>query len=119
MIRARRKLLRFSQEKLAGMVGVTFQQIQKYEKASNRVSCSMLVKIACALDCQAGELLPATEGQKVDLGPELRLAGEPGGRELCEAYLQMPSHFRTSLLSIARALGVRTAQDQAMAARAA
>lgn len=49
-IRARRAMLGMSQEKLAGAVGVTFQQIQKYESGANRVSASRLQAIADALD---------------------------------------------------------------------
>jgi transcriptional regulator with XRE-family HTH domain len=39
-----------SQEMLASKVGITFQQIQKYEAATNRVSASRLIAIAGALD---------------------------------------------------------------------
>jgi transcriptional regulator with XRE-family HTH domain len=49
-IRLRRTLLGISQEKLAGAVGLTFQQVQKYEKGVNRVSSSRLVDLANALD---------------------------------------------------------------------
>ncbi len=48
-IRARRKDVRVSQEKLAEQLGLTFQQIQKYEKGANRVSASKLYEIAHAL----------------------------------------------------------------------
>jgi len=48
-IRARRRELHISQEKLADALGLTFQQVQKYEKASNRVSASKLFEIAAAL----------------------------------------------------------------------
>ena len=41
-IRMRRALLNISQEKLAEAVGLTFQQIQKYERGMNRVSASRL-----------------------------------------------------------------------------
>jgi transcriptional regulator with XRE-family HTH domain len=49
-IRLRRTLLGMSQETLADALGVTFQQIQKYEKGANRVSSSRLMDIAGALD---------------------------------------------------------------------
>src|SRR5687768_6152272 len=48
-IRLRRKEIRMSQERLAEALGLTFQQVQKYEKASNRVSASKLFEIASAL----------------------------------------------------------------------
>ncbi|MGM4912959.1 helix-turn-helix domain-containing protein [Rhizobium sp. 768_B6_N1_8] len=45
-VRARRKLLRLSQVGLAERIGVTFQQIQKYEKGINRIGASRLQTIA-------------------------------------------------------------------------
>lgn len=48
-IREIRKALKMSQEELAGAVGVTFQQIQKYERGSNRVSGSMMFLMARVL----------------------------------------------------------------------
>jgi transcriptional regulator with XRE-family HTH domain len=49
-IRLRRLELSISQSQLAEEVGLTFQQIQKYEKGTNRVSGSRLVQIASALE---------------------------------------------------------------------
>ena len=51
-IRMRRKILGVSQEKLADSLGLTFQQVQKYEKGANRVSASKLYEIAAALQTQ-------------------------------------------------------------------
>ena len=48
-IRLRRNTLKWSQEKLADLLGLTFQQIQKYEKAQNRVPASRLYDIALVL----------------------------------------------------------------------
>jgi transcriptional regulator with XRE-family HTH domain len=41
-IRMRRQLVSMSQEKLGELLGITFQQVQKYEKGSNRISASRL-----------------------------------------------------------------------------
>ena len=49
-IRLRRTLLGISQSTLAEMIGLTFQQVQKYERGVNRVSSSRLVDLANALD---------------------------------------------------------------------
>ena len=49
-IRLRRKLLKMSQEKLGDLLGVTFQQVQKYERGTNRVGASRLWKISQVLD---------------------------------------------------------------------
>jgi transcriptional regulator with XRE-family HTH domain len=48
-VRLRRKLLGRSQECLAEILGVSFQQIQKYERGTNRISASKLYKIAATL----------------------------------------------------------------------
>ena len=48
-LRVLRKLKGFSQEKLAQILGLTFQQIQKYERADNRIGASRLYEIAQAL----------------------------------------------------------------------
>ncbi len=49
-LRNRRSLLGLSQEKLADAVGVTFQQVQKYERGTNRVSASRLFSFSKILD---------------------------------------------------------------------
>jgi transcriptional regulator with XRE-family HTH domain len=48
-IRLRRNMLGMSQERLAAALGVTFQQVQKYEKGTNRVGASRLQAIGAAL----------------------------------------------------------------------
>lgn len=49
-VRMRRMLAGISQEKLGEALGLTFQQIQKYEKGANRISASRLQQIAKKLD---------------------------------------------------------------------
>ena len=49
-IKGRRLILGISQERLGEALGITFQQVQKYEKGVNRVSASRLFSIAKALD---------------------------------------------------------------------
>ncbi|MBY0562647.1 MAG: helix-turn-helix domain-containing protein [Hyphomonadaceae bacterium] len=49
-VRSRRLEIGMSQERLADLLGVTFQQVQKYEKGVNRIAASRLHDIAAALD---------------------------------------------------------------------
>ncbi len=49
-VRLRRKTTRMSQEKLGDLLGITFQQVQKYERGSNRIGASRLWKIAQILE---------------------------------------------------------------------
>lgn len=48
-VRMRRLMLGMSQERLADQIGVTFQQVQKYEKGTNRIGASRLQAIASVL----------------------------------------------------------------------
>jgi transcriptional regulator with XRE-family HTH domain len=68
-IKLRRTMLRMSQDVLAAKVGVTFQQIQKYEGGTNRVSASRLYHIAVELSVPMGfffETLPPTVARHAD-----------------------------------------------------
>jgi transcriptional regulator with XRE-family HTH domain len=53
-VRLRRKELKISQEKLAEALGLTFQQVQKYERGANRISASKLYEIAHSLRVPIG-----------------------------------------------------------------
>jgi transcriptional regulator with XRE-family HTH domain len=64
-VRMRRVLIGMSQEKLGGALGLTFQQVQKYEKGTNRIGASRLQQIAGILSVPPAfffEDMPATEG---------------------------------------------------------
>lgn len=49
-VRLRRQVLKMSQEKLGDQLGVTFQQVQKYERGTNRVGASRLWRLSQVLD---------------------------------------------------------------------
>lgn len=66
-IRSRRATLGMSQAELADRIGMSFQQVQKYERGANRIASSILVRVADALDCAPGELL--TSGKAKGRGP--------------------------------------------------
>jgi transcriptional regulator with XRE-family HTH domain len=53
-VRMRRMMVSMSQEKLGEKLGITFQQIQKYEKGTNRIGASRLQQIANVLGVQVG-----------------------------------------------------------------
>ncbi|HZZ89543.1 MAG TPA: helix-turn-helix domain-containing protein [Caulobacteraceae bacterium] len=67
-IRLRRRMQGVSQEKLADALGLTFQQVQKYERGANRVSASKLYEIAAALKAPVAYFFdgladPTTDGE--------------------------------------------------------
>ena len=53
-VRMRRMMIGMSQEKLGDKLGITFQQIQKYEKGTNRIGASRLQNIALVLSVPVG-----------------------------------------------------------------
>src|SRR5581483_7081093 len=78
-----------SQEELASALKLTFQQVQKYEKGVNRVSASMLVRIAKRLDTTVAALVG--EEDPVRRPTEIYQAlAAPGGLEVLRAYAAIP-----------------------------
>jgi transcriptional regulator with XRE-family HTH domain len=49
-VRLRRTMIGMSQEKLGDAIGLTFQQVQKYERGTNRMGASRLFQVSCVLD---------------------------------------------------------------------
>ena len=76
-----------SQEALGRHLNITFQQIQKYEKGTNRISASMLVKAARALGVKPPTLLP-DEGEVDAYHPAVLniIASMKSVEELVETY---------------------------------
>lgn len=59
-VKTRRLMMGLSQEELATAIGVTFQQVQKYERGTNRISVSRLVEISRALKVPMEYFLEST-----------------------------------------------------------
>jgi transcriptional regulator with XRE-family HTH domain len=92
-IRFRRKQRQLSQGDLGGQVELTFQQIQKYEHGSNRISAALLFTIAHNLD------VPITyffDGIASKLGE----APEDDSVTLLHLLQRIPSHTRAHLCAI-------------------
>ena len=63
-VRMRRKMLGMSQEKLGEGLGLTFQQVQKYEKGTNRISASRLQHISNILQVTVPFFFEGAPGQR-------------------------------------------------------
>lgn len=100
-IRFRRWKLGITQAELAAEVGVRFQQIQKYETGSNRVSASRLFEIAQVLEVSIGFFFEGLE--KGSLDPEDALHTKET-YELLRAYNSLPEKVRPQLLDLIRSL---------------
>jgi transcriptional regulator with XRE-family HTH domain len=105
-IRETRKALRISLPELAGAVGLTAPQIQKYERGANRVSFSRLVDIAHALDCRVVDLIGDLDDGSVP-NPTFRRdrPGPSGATELLAAYLVLPIRVRKALVNLMIEMG--------------
>ena len=59
-VRMRRMMLSMSQEKLGDALGLTFQQVQKYEKGTNRIGASRLqqISLSCRCRCRSSSRAP-------------------------------------------------------------
>jgi len=80
----RRKALGISQENLANQIGISFQQLQKYEKAENRVSASRLWSISQILQCPVSHFY-GTEGSQVKASMPIN----PAYIKLAQQLMQM------------------------------
>lgn len=100
-VRAERVRRDLSQSELGAAIGVTFQQVQKYERGANRISASMLARIAKALDTAIADFFPLDD---VPSEPRLDIGALKGGHEIAECYAAMTPAKRTVLLKLAREL---------------
>jgi transcriptional regulator with XRE-family HTH domain len=106
-VRLRRKELGVSQSALAQSVGITFQQIQKYETGANRISFSRLVEICDALDSTVAAMIGTLDSSpgKAPITDSLRFLAAPGAAALLNAYAQISSaKQRRALLDLSRQL---------------
>ncbi|HEX7761735.1 MAG TPA: helix-turn-helix transcriptional regulator [Caulobacteraceae bacterium] len=103
-IRIRRRWLGLSQTQLANALGITFQQVQKYERGANRVSASMLVKIAAKLETTVAALVGEDGSAPVEAIIYAQLA-TPGATDLLAAFAKISDgDARRAVLTIAQAL---------------
>ncbi len=103
-LRLRRQSLDLSQTNLADALGITFQQVQKYERGTNRVSASMLVRAAHALETTVAALVGEDGEAPIDHQTLARLA-TPGAARLLAAYAEIKGdEHRAALLTAASAL---------------
>ncbi|HSV28434.1 MAG TPA: helix-turn-helix transcriptional regulator [Candidatus Omnitrophota bacterium] len=118
-VRLRRTLLGMSQEKLGEALGLTFQQVQKYERGANRVGASRLFDLSRVLDVPVSFFFDDMPQEVEALSPRLisGIAEEPSGfehdpmtkretLELVRAYYRITDpQVRRRVLDLARALG--------------
>jgi transcriptional regulator with XRE-family HTH domain len=92
-----------TQADLSRSLGVSFQQVQKYEKAGNRISASTLVTIAAELGVTVAELLGEADAPSERIGGAV--LATPGAAELLDRYSKIEQpHLRRMVLVLATGL---------------
>ena len=124
-IRLRRKVLGISQERLADALGLTFQQVQKYERGSNRVSASKLYEIAATLQVQVAYffdgLADPSMAQDGEKGPTSERFVQdflmtPEGLELAGLFPKITrSRVRRRVLDLVRSMAEDETEEAAQA----
>ncbi len=111
VVRTRRRALQLSQSAVAQQLGISFQQLQKYERGTNRISASVLHGLSLVLDLPVARFFDGLpEPDDLDRGRGRDLVAEmvaaPEGPALAEAFLDLPpGPIRTRLTALARAIG--------------
>jgi transcriptional regulator with XRE-family HTH domain len=107
-VRHRRWMVGMTQQQLGDIVGIKFQQIQKYETGMNRISASRLWDIAQALDVSISFFFEGfeTEGHEgASALPERGdLLADKEALELVRSYYAIPEAQRRRLFDLARVL---------------
>ncbi|MDO8900016.1 MAG: helix-turn-helix domain-containing protein [Phenylobacterium sp.] len=105
-VRARRKSLSMSQSDLAERLGVSFQQVQKYERGANRISGSTLVAASQALQTTVSWLVGEETHEHAPPDEAFTALMTPGALEMLEAYTVIARpRTRQALLALAREMG--------------
>ena len=104
-VRLRRMLIGMSQEKLGELLGVTFQQIQKYETGMNRISASRLWDIADALGVAISFFFEGLD-QSSSIVEEIDgdILADKEALMLVRSYYAIPEAQRRRLFDLARVL---------------
>ena len=101
-----------SQERLADLLGVTFQQVQKYEKGINRIAASRLLDCASALEMPVAEFYegldrPRRAGKEVARTEDL--LAKPGVVELVRLFVSIDSgKVKRRVIELVRAMASET-----------
>jgi transcriptional regulator with XRE-family HTH domain len=116
--RMRRKMLGMSQQSLAAALGITFQQVQKYEKGANRIGASRLQKMSEVLKVPISYFFdewpgdaPSTpvEGEHAELSDITKFMASSDGITLIQAFVRIKSlTLRRQLVQLAVGIADQT-----------
>ena len=107
-VRIRRMLIGMSQEKLGDMLGLTFQQVQKYEKGVNRIGAGRLFEVARILNVPVDffyEGVSAAVQVESDGAPVMEFVSSGEGLQLALAFMKIKDiKVRKRMLDLVKSL---------------
>lgn len=99
-IKEARIALGSSQTDLGRALGVSFQQVQKYETGANRVSASMLMRASRTLKLSVSHFFPSDQDDRSPAQADTDAVR--GSKILAQYFAKMPSSRRSLLIEVAR-----------------
>ena len=111
-IKLRRSAAGVTQTDLAVHLGISFQQVQKYERGANRVSASILVHTAKFLGTTVADLVGETPDIK-ETDARLENLAVPGAMPLLEVFARIPPSLRGAVLQLVRVMADEADQHRA------
>ena len=103
-LKARRMMAGMNQTDLGKVAGITFQQVQKYERGANRIAAGHLYLFAQALECTPNDLFDGlrVDGEPVSNVEEFLLTND--AIYLFKAFVSLKDNERMAVLDFARSL---------------
>lgn len=102
-LREKRILHGMSQDELGNAIGISFQQIQKYERGANRISASRMVELSRALKCEINDLFAGifTEALQSEMRSLDDIRRE---RKIVENYNHLPTPIQVAVSELVQAM---------------
>ncbi len=100
-----------SQEELGQKVGITFQQIQKYEKGDNRIAASRLYELARLLDCDANYFFEDYTDELSELNLSKQLDNELEYWKIQKAFCSLPKKIQKAFGNIIHEIALNLSED--------
>ena len=106
-MRERRVMLGLTQQQLAELIGVSYQQAHKYETGINRISAGRLFQLAKALDVEVGYFFSDMEAKPVSKPPQQQRML----LELTRNFIGLSSYHQKAICELARVFATGTTED--------
>ena len=111
-VRLRRNMLGLSQEKLGEAIGLTFQQVQKYERGANRVGASRLHELSRVLDVPVSFFFGATDAGSEDTRAILGFLDTSYSLRLLRAFSRIPpGGIQRAVVELVESIAPETARS--------